>query len=154
MNMQPTATAAETIGNTTHAAFARVRADLAPRVLGRQNLVDRLLRGDATHPASGAEHRSGKRSCRGCNHGRSQCSAGKIISCRPTRQSNTPFHLILRYQRGDKVMATVKFDIRGDRWRVYSSKPVTAAMTGQRRARMEDAEGNVLSTQEFLVTNP
>jgi hypothetical protein len=60
----------------------------------------------------------------------------------------------LRYQRGDKVMATVKFDIRGDRWRVYSSKPVTAAMTGQRRARMEDAEGNVLSTQEFLVTNP
>jgi MoxR-like ATPase len=43
MNTHPTATAAETIGNTTHAAFARVRADLATRVLGQQILVDRLL---------------------------------------------------------------------------------------------------------------
>jgi hypothetical protein len=54
-----------------------------------------------------------------------------------------------RWEYEGEVMATVVFDIGGNRWRVYSSKTLLPSMAGQWRVVVVDAEGNALQANEF-----
>lgn len=54
-----------------------------------------------------------------------------------------------RWEYQGEVIATVVFDVGGDRWRVYSRKTLLPSMTGQWRVIVLDAEDNVLQADEF-----
>ncbi|MFQ5488789.1 MAG: DUF2914 domain-containing protein [Gammaproteobacteria bacterium] len=48
-----------------------------------------------------------------------------------------------------KVMAEVSFDIKGPRWRVYSSKNLLPFWTGTWTVQVVDANGEVLTEKRF-----
>jgi hypothetical protein len=48
-----------------------------------------------------------------------------------------------------KTVAEVNFDIRGNRWRVYSSKYLTPSMAGYWQVLLVDARGEPLKTEHF-----
>ncbi|MGH8501664.1 MAG: DUF2914 domain-containing protein [Gammaproteobacteria bacterium] len=54
-----------------------------------------------------------------------------------------------RWEHEGRVMAEVSFDIGSDRWRVYSSKDLTEAMTGEWRVVVTDSQGQVIKTDSF-----
>jgi hypothetical protein len=54
-----------------------------------------------------------------------------------------------RWEHEGQVMAEVSFDIGSDRWRVYSSKDLTEAMTGEWRVVVTDSQGQVIKTESF-----
>lgn len=54
-----------------------------------------------------------------------------------------------RWEYEGEVIATVTFEVGGDRWRVYSRKTLLPSMTGQWRVVVVDDEGNALQTDEF-----
>lgn len=60
----------------------------------------------------------------------------------------TLFH---RWQRDGKVIASVPFDVRGERWRFYSKKTITPRMTGEWRVVLTDSAGKELASTTFEV---
>lgn len=52
--------------------------------------------------------------------------------------------------RGE-VMAEVTFDVRGPRWRVYSSKNLQPSWTGQWTVKVVDAQGRELASKNLMV---
>ena len=54
-----------------------------------------------------------------------------------------------RWEHGDKVMAEVKFDVGGSRWRVFSSKKLDPSWTGEWKVSVVDANGGTLSASTF-----
>lgn len=54
-----------------------------------------------------------------------------------------------RWEYEGEVIATVAFEVGGDRWRVYSRKTLLPSMTGPWRVVILDDEGNTLQTDEF-----
>jgi len=60
----------------------------------------------------------------------------------------TLFH---RWEREGRVLASVPFEIRGERWRVYSRKTITPRMTGTWRVVLADAGGKELASSTFSV---
>ncbi|NIO29580.1 MAG: DUF2914 domain-containing protein [Candidatus Latescibacteria bacterium] len=52
-----------------------------------------------------------------------------------------------RWMHGGEVRAEVPIAIGGPRWRVYSSKKLIPAWTGEWKVEVVDAEGNVLGTK-------
>ena len=54
-----------------------------------------------------------------------------------------------RWEHNGQVMAEVPFEIRGNRWRVYSSKTLDPSLTGQWKASVVDANGSTLSANTF-----
>jgi len=54
-----------------------------------------------------------------------------------------------RWEHDGQVMAEVPFDVRGARWRVYSSKTLDPSWLGAWRAAVVDAAGRVLASDEF-----
>lgn len=54
-----------------------------------------------------------------------------------------------RWEYQGKVIAEVKFDVHGARWRVYSNKTLDDAHTGEWKVSTVDAQGNVLSVNTF-----
>jgi hypothetical protein len=54
-----------------------------------------------------------------------------------------------RWEYQGEVIATVEFNVGGNRWRVYSRKTLLPSMTGQWRVVVVDTEGNTLQTDEF-----
>jgi hypothetical protein len=54
-----------------------------------------------------------------------------------------------RWEHGDKVMAEVKFDVGGSRWRVFSSKRLDPSWTGEWKVSVVDANGGTLSASTF-----
>ncbi len=48
-----------------------------------------------------------------------------------------------------KVMARIRFVVRGDRWRVYSSKKLEPQWLGQWTASVVDSSGRILSSDHF-----
>lgn len=49
-------------------------------------------------------------------------------------------------------VATVKVDIRGNRWRSYSSKVINQSMSGSWRVELHDGEGRLLASADFLLS--
>jgi len=60
----------------------------------------------------------------------------------------TLFHV---WMRGDEEVARVELPVRGSSWRTWSKKRILSDWTGPWSVRIEDGEGNVLSTVEFSV---
>lgn len=54
-----------------------------------------------------------------------------------------------RWVYKDKVKAEVSFDIKGDRWRVWSSKNLWHTWTGTWRVDVVNAQGEVLLSNTF-----
>ncbi len=54
-----------------------------------------------------------------------------------------------RWIHEGKTVAEVNFDIRGNRWRVYSSKYLTPSMAGHWQVLLVDARGEPLKTEHF-----
>jgi hypothetical protein len=50
-----------------------------------------------------------------------------------------------------KTRARVELPVRSNRWRTWSTKKVSPDWTGQWQVKVLDADGIVLSTQEFVV---
>lgn len=57
-----------------------------------------------------------------------------------------------RWEYEGQVIATVDFEIGGNRWRVYSIKTLLPSMLGEWRVVVVDAEGNALHTAEVTYT--
>lgn len=58
-----------------------------------------------------------------------------------------------RWEHEGETMAKVSFPVRGNRWRVYSSKHLTAAMTGDWRVVVVDSAGEPLQVSHFSYTS-
>ena len=54
-----------------------------------------------------------------------------------------------RWEHAGAVLAEVPFDVRGARWRVYSSKKLLPGWTGTWTVSVVDASGQVLASQGF-----
>lgn len=57
-----------------------------------------------------------------------------------------------RWEYNGKVMAEVPFQIGGPRWRVYSSKTLDPALTGEWKVSVVDSQGNALGVSTFRYT--
>ncbi len=57
------------------------------------------------------------------------------------------------WEHDGKVVAEVKFHIRGDRWRVYSSKYLSPSMTGDWIIHVIDGEGKPLKSENFVYSS-
>jgi D-Tyr-tRNAtyr deacylase len=54
-----------------------------------------------------------------------------------------------RWERGDKVMSEVKFEVGSARWRVFSSKRLDPSWTGEWKVSVIDTNGSTLSASTF-----
>lgn len=54
-----------------------------------------------------------------------------------------------RWEYGGEVMAEVSFDVRGPRWRVWSSKQLLPAWTGEWTVAVVDESGDTLAEESF-----
>jgi hypothetical protein len=54
-----------------------------------------------------------------------------------------------RWEHGGKTMAKISFPVRSNRWRVYSSKHLTAAMTGDWQVVVVNSAGEPLQVSHF-----
>ena len=57
--------------------------------------------------------------------------------------------MIHRWEYNDKVMAEVPFEVRANRWRVWSSKNLLPSWTGEWQVSVVDEGGNVLARESF-----
>lgn len=62
--------------------------------------------------------------------------------------------IVHRWKHGGEVQAEVDFDIGGPRWRVWSSKDMIDAWTGEWTVEVVDGAGNVLTSKSFTYTEP
>jgi hypothetical protein len=53
------------------------------------------------------------------------------------------------WKRNGEVMAEVKFDVGGPRWRIWSSKNMLPDWTGAWTIEVTDSSGKVIATKEF-----
>ena len=58
-------------------------------------------------------------------------------------------HVIHRWMYNGKVMAQVGFDVRGPRWRVWSSKHMLPSWLGTWTVQVVNVAGNVVSSRSF-----
>ena len=54
-----------------------------------------------------------------------------------------------RWEHGGETMAEVSFDVRGPRWRVWSSKQLQPGWTGEWKVSVVDGAGKVLVEKTF-----
>jgi len=58
-----------------------------------------------------------------------------------------------RWEHDGNVVAEVKFNIRGARWRVYSSKYLSPSMAGEWKILVIDGEGKPLKSEHFVYSS-
>ena len=58
--------------------------------------------------------------------------------------------IIHRWEHEGELVAEVKFKVRGNRWRVYSSKYLQPQMTGQWRVIVVNSKGESLAAADFM----
>ena len=63
-------------------------------------------------------------------------------------QGKTVIH---RWLYEDAEVAKIKFQVRGNRWRVYSSKNIQAGKQGAWRVIVNDEQGNILHSSELMT---
>jgi hypothetical protein len=56
-----------------------------------------------------------------------------------------------RWERRGQTMAVIPFKVRGDRWRVHSSKTLTPALKGSWQVVVTDSQGAILAGRSFVV---
>jgi len=56
-----------------------------------------------------------------------------------------------RWERDGQTIAVMPFQVRGDRWRVHSSKRLTPDLRGSWRVVVTDSHGATLASRSFLV---
>lgn len=61
--------------------------------------------------------------------------------------------VIHRWEHNGSVVAEVLLDIGSDRWRTWSSKELTPALTGQWRVSVVSADGTMLRTDSFVYAD-
>lgn len=54
-----------------------------------------------------------------------------------------------RWEHGGEIMAEVSFDVRGPRWRVWSSKQLLPNWTGEWTVAVVDEAGTILAEESF-----
>lgn len=54
-----------------------------------------------------------------------------------------------RWEHDGQVVSEVGFDVKGQRWRVWSSKTIPAGTTGAWKVHVVNSAGEVLTTREF-----
>lgn len=59
---------------------------------------------------------------------------------------------IHRWRYQGRVMAEVKFNVKGDRWRIWSSKSLVPGWSGEWQVSVVDDQGRVLATNRFSYT--
>ncbi|MDH5648714.1 MAG: DUF2914 domain-containing protein, partial [Gammaproteobacteria bacterium] len=57
-----------------------------------------------------------------------------------------------RWEHNGQVMAEIPFEVRGDRWRIYSSKNLDPSWTGEWKASVVTSGGETLSVNTFNYT--
>ncbi len=55
------------------------------------------------------------------------------------------------WEHGEQVMAEVKFNVKGDRWRVWSSKRLMPEWHGEWHVTVLDGEGRALHSERFVL---
>lgn len=71
-----------------------------------------------------------------------------------TELSNLAGHSVIhRWQYQGKLMAEVKFNVKSDRWRVFSSKKIHPDWTGEWSVDLVDEHGNSLLTNRLEVVS-
>ncbi len=58
-----------------------------------------------------------------------------------------------RWYYRDRLMSEVQFEIRGPRWRVWSSKSLDPSWVGEWRVAVVDQDGTILATRQFVYTS-
>jgi len=61
-------------------------------------------------------------------------------------------HITHRWMYNGQVVSDVGFDVKGDRWRVWSSKTLQPIFAGKWTVKVLDAAGNELTSKEFDYT--
>jgi hypothetical protein len=56
-----------------------------------------------------------------------------------------------RWERRGQTMAVIPFKVKGDRWRVHSSKTLTPALKGSWQVVVTDSQGAILAGRSFVV---
>jgi Protein of unknown function (DUF2914) len=56
-----------------------------------------------------------------------------------------------RWERRGQTMAVIPFKVKGDRWRVHSSKTLTPALKGSWQVVVTDSQGAILAGKSFVV---
>lgn len=64
-------------------------------------------------------------------------------------QDTTEIYHVWYYQ--DEEKARVSLQVRSNNWRTWSSKSILSSWTGPWRVMIEDADGNVLATENFTI---
>lgn len=54
-----------------------------------------------------------------------------------------------RWEHDGQVVSEVGFDVKGQRWRVWSSKTIPAGTTGAWKVHVVNSAGDILTTREF-----
>lgn len=54
-----------------------------------------------------------------------------------------------RWEHDGQVISEVNFDVKGPRWRVWSSKTLPSGATGSWKVHVVDSAGAILTTREF-----
>ncbi len=60
-------------------------------------------------------------------------------------------HVVHRWEHNGEVMAEVGFDVKGARWRVWSSKAMMPGWTGKWTVSVVNGNGDVVATREFTL---
>lgn len=58
-----------------------------------------------------------------------------------------------RWSHGEVALAEVEFNVRGPRWRVWSSKNLLPEWSGEWKVAVIDAAGNVISEKSFTYAS-
>ncbi len=58
------------------------------------------------------------------------------------------------WEHGEQVMAEVKFEVKGDRWRVWSSKQLMPEWHGEWHVTVLDGAGRALHSERFVLERP
>jgi len=69
-----------------------------------------------------------------------------------TELANLKGHTIThRWEYQGKLMAEIKFDVHSDRWRIYSSKNIKPAWTGEWTVELIDENGTSLDAENLQI---
>lgn len=56
-----------------------------------------------------------------------------------------------RWQHAGRTVAVIPFEVKGDRWRVHSTKRLTAELKGDWQVLVVDGHGATLASRSFVV---
>ena len=71
---------------------------------------------------------------------------------KPTELRDLAGHTVLhRWELNGKVVTILPFEVKGQRWRIYSRNTLTSNEQGNWRVVVADTNGTVLASQNFVL---